>query len=56
MTSSTSRGKTLKPPLTIMSLMRSTMYQKPSSSSRATSPVCSQPSWNASAVSSGLFQ
>ena len=56
-TSSTSRGNTLNPPVTIMSLVRSTMYQKPSSSSRATSPVCIQPSSrNVSAVASGRFQ
>ena len=50
-------GATFSPPVTIMSLVRSTMYQKPSSSSRATSPVCIQPSSRkVSAVSSGRFQ
>ncbi len=56
MTSSTSRGNTLNPPVTIMSLTRSTMNQKPSASSRAMSPVRSQPSRNVSAVASGRFQ
>ncbi len=39
-----------------MSLARSTMNTKPSSSRRATSPLCSQPSVKVAAVASGLFQ
>jgi hypothetical protein len=39
-----------------MSFQRSTMESKPSSSTRAASPVCSQPSVNDDALVSGLFQ
>ena len=53
---STSTQYTFSPPRMTMSLARSTMKTKPSSSMRATSPECSQPSVNAAAVASGLFQ
>jgi hypothetical protein len=44
------------PPRISMSLARSMMKRKPSSSMRARSPVCTQPSVNVAAVASGLFQ
>ncbi|MCY1466615.1 hypothetical protein D9M71_849760 [compost metagenome] len=53
---STSAEYTFSAPVTIMSLTRSTMKVKPSSSMYAASPVCSQPLRTALAVSSGLFQ
>ena len=53
---STSTQYTFSPPRMIMSLARSTMYTKPSSSRRATSPECSHPSVKLAAVASGLLK
>ena len=44
MTRSSSAGYTLNPAVRIMSFRRSTIQKYPSSSSRARSPECSQPS------------
>jgi hypothetical protein len=44
------------PPRMSMSLARSRMKQKPSSSNLARSPVFTQPSTKVAAVASGLFQ
>jgi hypothetical protein len=55
-TFSSSAGYTFSPPEISMSLTRSTMVTKPSSSMVATSPVYSQPSTMLSAVASGRFQ
>ena len=51
---STSTQYTFSPPRITMSLARSTMYTKPSSSMRATSPVWSQPSVNVAVGRLGL--
>ena len=48
-TFSTSTQYTFSPPRLIMSFRRSTIWTKPSSSMRARSPVCNQPSTNVSA-------
>ena len=56
-TASTSDGMTLKPPVMMISLMRSTIETKPSGSTTTMSPVRNQPpSSRAAAVSSGLPQ
>jgi len=46
----------LVPPEMMTSLERSDSVRKPSSSSRPTSPVRSQPSFSVSALAFGLFQ
>ena len=51
---STSVGATLKPPVMMSSLIRSTIRTKPASSTVTMSPVRNQPSANTASVSSGL--